>query len=1092
MVDIVPIKIIDELINIVSFHTPIIFSPDGKYFAGCLKNFDLCVWETKSKIIIKKFNGHINRISYISFSTSGTKIISCGINNDILIFDWNNEKEAIHKWREANMVISLLFIPNSLNYVMVIQDAFYIINSYSGTIEDIKKIQGEANSISFNSNGSKIVFTYLDDNKIIIYDTVENLVDRFYNLDIKNTIIFAKFSPNDKYIFSISNEGILYIWDIMYRNLISQKKLILSPIDKCNMTFNDDGTKIIIVSILSNYGVYEIDVSRLSDPIIINENRNNYTYKYLTFCPDNYGIIAYNIYSDIVFENIINKTVVLNNVNYIISYNGSVILFFYNNCALKVIDSYTGELIQRIFLPCHVEIFSLSRDGMKFAYYNKKLNNLTIISTINGETIYQHEINYCLKLEFDILGDNIISIGYKNFTGLQIFDLKKINTVVEILLDYNPITTLNCLIYNPVINLLQLYYDGFIYTLKINKSDKNKFKEDEKSSEKGHIGTNHKIMIPVDENCFVNFNSSGEKYCIIKKIIENDIEYSINLYTWDNGFLYEIISYEIRFEEKPLKCYYCFDNICLIIFFENSILFSNIYNKSNIRILGKRSIIRTQNNYVINKDCDIISCDSINIYIQHTRAFLLYRLEYTVLDRTITLNINYILSGSKKIYTNLIKSFKDMDIGLSQPIKIQFTDIETKITDAGQDINGLLKYVFSSILPAQLTGEPFLSKNERGEDIPEFENTKLTEIFFIKNDETDNTYNLNKHNKNYEMYSYIGEIFIYAFKFGLIIDIDLCPFLLYQILHQDFLSLNIFNLMEIANKFEMNTDVFPYYCSNEILFNDKIECRGKKIIDTNNEYDIDLSYSEDIDNPVFVTNEKDKISFGDANFKNIEENIKIMYNYAINKQLCALTSTFKIFNYAINILFNLENDIIKLNILIRGEKIIDFDIFMNYFKYVDMIAGHADFIKLIIRENYDKEENKEKYLKELLRFVTGSTGIPAGGYRNPVLHVGGPPCFKLIDSQDLTIFAHTCFNYVDINRQILVKLIDWWLYGYDCTKNYLYQCFSLEKLIENSSNFSMVGGSKAYELSLKMMSKNNMTKLFVSTKKYKIVKINKN
>jgi WD40 repeat protein len=66
MVDIVPIKIIDELINIVSFHTPIIFSPDGKYFAGCLKNFDLCVWETKSKIIIKKFNGHINRnILYI-------------------------------------------------------------------------------------------------------------------------------------------------------------------------------------------------------------------------------------------------------------------------------------------------------------------------------------------------------------------------------------------------------------------------------------------------------------------------------------------------------------------------------------------------------------------------------------------------------------------------------------------------------------------------------------------------------------------------------------------------------------------------------------------------------------------------------------------------------------------------------------------------------------------------------------------------------------------------------------------------------------------------------------------------------------------
>jgi hypothetical protein len=256
-------------------------------------------------------------------------------------------------------------------------------------------------------------------------------------------------------------------------------------------------------------------------------------------------------------------------------------------------------------------------------------------------------------------------------------------------------------------------------------------------------------------------------------------------------------------------------------------------------------------------------------------------------------------------------------------------------------------------------------------------------------------------------------------------------------------------------------------------------------------HNIDLTYTEDLENPVTITYEKDKISFGDANFKNIEENIKIMYNYAINKQLCAFTNMFKIFNSAINIIFNLEYDISKLNIQIRGENNIDFEIFISYFVFIGMDEKYSIFIKKIIRKNYDKEDNKEKYLKELLRFVTGSTGIPVGGYVAEPKEINGPPTFSL-ENYGMTIFAHTCFNYVDIREDALEELILLENNEEELTKNYLYTCFTLEKLIENSSNFSMAGGSKARVLSLKMMSKNNMTKLFGSAKKYKIIKIKNN
>ena len=141
-----------------------------------------------------------------------------------------------------------------------------------------------------------------------------------------------------------------------------------------------------------------------------------------------------------------------------------------------------------------------------------------------------------------------------------------------------------------------------------------------------------------------------------------------------------------------------------------------------------------------------------------------------------------------------------------------------------------------------------------------------------------------------------------------------------------------------------------------------------------------------------------------------------------------------------------------------------------------MEPNYSVFIKKIIKSYYDKEDDKEKYLKELLKFITSSAKVPAGGYKGEIMGTDGPPTF-ILREHGLTILAHTCFNYVDIKKDALEELILLENNQEELEKQYLYKCFSLEKLIENSSTFSMAGGSKDKDLS------------FGYTKKYKIIKI---
>ncbi len=295
--------------------------------------------------------------------------------------------------------------------------------------------------------------------------------------------------------------------------------------------------------------------------------------------------------------------------------------------------------------------------------------------------------------------------------------------------------------------------------------------------------------------------------------------------------------------------------------------------------------------------------------------------------------------------------------------------------------------------------------------------TKTDSIYFIKDEKYD-YYTIKEIKFDLNKIYFLGELFACAIQLRQLIEINLHPLLLYQMIHDDFDELSVEKIVEIISDFNPNLlNEHPYSCF-------KIE----------------------IEDPYCDVDEIG-IRFTDPNTNKREEALKILKNrFSVkdgkNENISLFISGFK---SQIRIE---RTNISKLPLKLFSELISGSDIELNYenlMKYLKILyfnPRQLEAIKQLIQENASSEE----WIKAFLFALTNKYKIPINGYpEDKQLRI------ELSENAKTPYEIHTCNNQMILNKNIL----NIYIRSRNKTETILYDQFGTIALKALEDNFTI-------------------------------------
>ena len=196
------------------------YSGDGNLLAtGGKGNNDVKVWDISSGKVIGILNGHTDAITAISFDQSGTKILSSGIDNKIILWD-------IIKWN----IIDSTSTDSPVNCMSNIQGNRFFSGHENGAVyqwdltllKPSKPVYQDATSINHVKQYQNVIAISKARGHLLLYDFDKKItiVDKkIHNFET----IGLEYIPAKKILLSCGNDGKVFAWDIA--NLATSKQI---------------------------------------------------------------------------------------------------------------------------------------------------------------------------------------------------------------------------------------------------------------------------------------------------------------------------------------------------------------------------------------------------------------------------------------------------------------------------------------------------------------------------------------------------------------------------------------------------------------------------------------------------------------------------------------------------------------------------------------------------------------------------------------------------------------------------------------------------------------------------------------------------
>ena len=231
----------------VIYGNPVVFSPDGRYYAyRKSNNLDISVFDVASGKCLKKLKGHSAHIYSVAFSPDGRKIVSASMDKTIRIWDVATGKCLLLLKGHTGNIRSAAFSLDGKKVVSASYDETVRIwdASTGSCIHVLKGHTARVNAAAFNADGKRVV-SASDDGTICIWDAIggrciQKLLGHF------DAVYDAIFSPDGIHVISASGDNTVRLWDVVTGACLLKLKYQNADINSA--VFSCDGNNVVFAS----------------------------------------------------------------------------------------------------------------------------------------------------------------------------------------------------------------------------------------------------------------------------------------------------------------------------------------------------------------------------------------------------------------------------------------------------------------------------------------------------------------------------------------------------------------------------------------------------------------------------------------------------------------------------------------------------------------------------------------------------------------------------------------------------------------------------------------------------------------------------
>ncbi len=247
-------------------------SPDGKYIvsgAGTVAvgadgkaDNSLILWDAATGELIRRFEGHTDRVYAVAFSPDGQRILSGSQDASLILWDTNTGEALKHYTGHTGPVWSVYFLPDGERAVSGSSDKTIILwNIESGEIlHRFTGHEGEVSALDLSADGRWIVSGSFDDKQVILWDVEAGTLVKRMNGHASGIAAIA-FSPDAKQVLSGGLDSYLILWNVETGTEIRRFENV--PDITRGMDFAPDGKTALSAHLDSSIALWDITTGKL-------------------------------------------------------------------------------------------------------------------------------------------------------------------------------------------------------------------------------------------------------------------------------------------------------------------------------------------------------------------------------------------------------------------------------------------------------------------------------------------------------------------------------------------------------------------------------------------------------------------------------------------------------------------------------------------------------------------------------------------------------------------------------------------------------------------------------------------------------------